>query len=70
LLRVFFKELRIQGSFVGTRQDTIEALALAAAGKIKPHYTLRQLKDVNEIYDAMRKGELTARVVLDLKNND
>jgi len=50
-----------------TRQDTIEALALASMGKVIPQYTLGNLKDIEKIYAAMRKGELTGRVVLDLK---
>jgi len=66
---VVWKGIRIQGSYVGSRQDTVEALALAAMGKVKPQYALRNMKDVESIYDTMRKGQLTARIVLDLKNN-
>lgn len=62
-----WKGLRFQGSYVGTRQDTVEALSLAAMGKVKPQYTIRPLSEIQDIYEAMRRGELTGRVVLDLK---
>ena len=43
-----FKSIRIQGSYVGNRQDAIEALELATGGKIKVHYELKKLKELKE----------------------
>jgi propanol-preferring alcohol dehydrogenase len=43
-----FKSIRIQGSYVGNRQDAIEALELATGGKIKVHYELKKLADLKE----------------------
>jgi len=61
------KMQRIQGSYVGTRQDTVEALRLVATGQVKPHVVVKPLDQLAEIYDIMEKGQLTGRVVLDLK---
>lgn len=57
----------IRGSIVGTRQDLKEALAFAAAGKVKAHYTLAKLADINDVFAKMERGELLGRVVLDLQ---
>lgn len=43
-----YKSIRIQGSYVGNRQDAVEALDIAAAGKAKVHYELKTLKDLKE----------------------
>jgi len=65
---VVWKQIRIQGSYVGTRQDTIEALRLAAMGKIKPQIIVRPLSALQEVFETMRSGQITGRVVLDLSN--
>lgn len=43
-----YKSIRIQGSYVGNRQDAIEALDIAAAGKVKVHFELKKLKELKE----------------------
>lgn len=43
-----FKSIRIQGSYVGNRQDAAEALQLAADGKVKVHYALKGLDALKE----------------------
>jgi len=66
---VFFHvafEKKLIGSYVGNRQDATEALELAAAGKVKCIFETKPLNALPEIYDAMHKGQLTGRVVLDL----
>lgn len=57
-------ELRIVGTAVGTRQDMREVLALAAAGKLHCHTETRSLAQVNDVFDQMRSGGITGRIVL------
>lgn len=57
---------RIVGSIVGNRQDAIEALDLAAQGKIKVFYKTRGLSELNDVYKDMQAGTLTGRIVLDV----
>jgi propanol-preferring alcohol dehydrogenase len=57
--------ITIRGSFVGTRQDMVEALAFAAAGKVKADIELRPLSSVNEVFDRLQHGDVPSRVVLE-----
>lgn len=57
-------EARVIGSAVGTRQDVRETLALAAAGKLHCRTESRPLERVNDVLEAMHRGELLGRVVL------
>ena len=41
-----FKSITIHGSYVGNRQDAIEALDIAASGAIKCHYQMRKMADI------------------------
>lgn len=41
-----FKSIRIQGSYVGNRQDAIEALDIAVAGKVKVVFETRKIEDL------------------------
>ena len=43
-----FKSIRVQGSYVGNRQDAAEALDIAARGKVKVYFELKQLADLKE----------------------
>jgi propanol-preferring alcohol dehydrogenase len=58
------KEVRIQASSVGTRQDLREVLAMAAAGKIRCHVVARPLSQANEALDLLRRGQVSGRIVL------
>src|SRR5437870_13859014 len=58
------KEVRIQASAVGTRQDLREVLALAGRGKIHCHVTTHPLSELNRIMDRLRQGQVPGRVVL------
>ena len=58
------KEIRVQASAVGTRQDLTEMLEMAAAGKLHCQVSTRPLADVNAILDEMRAGKIAGRVVL------
>lgn len=58
------KEIRVQASAVGTRQDIVEVLDMAAAGKLHCEVTTRPLDEANTILDEMRAGKISGRVVL------
>ncbi len=55
----------VRGSFVGTRQDMADALAFAAAGKVKAEIELQPLSAINEVFRRLEHGEVAARVVID-----
>ncbi len=57
-------EFRIVGSAVGTRDETREVLALAAAGKLHCEVETHPLSAINDIFARMQRGELRARAVL------
>jgi alcohol dehydrogenase, propanol-preferring len=48
------------------RQDAIEALDIAASGKVRVHYIRKPLSDLEATYKGMEKGEILGRVVLDV----
>ena len=45
---VTVKSIRVQGSYVGTRQDAIEAINIAADGKVKVYYELKKFADLKQ----------------------
>lgn len=57
--------ITIRGSFVGTRQDMVEALGFAARGKVKADIELQPLTAINEVFDRLEHGKVASRVVLD-----
>ena len=58
------REVRIQASAVGTRQDLKEVLALAAAGKVRCHTAAYPLARVNEALEQLKKGQVSGRIAL------
>jgi propanol-preferring alcohol dehydrogenase len=64
-LALVSSEVRIVGSAVGTRDDVRAVLDLAAAGKVRCRVETRALAQVNEVFDAMRRGAIQGRVVLE-----
>ncbi len=56
----------VRGSIVGTRLDLREALQFAAEGKVKAHYTLDRLENINGVFERMRAGTIEGRVVLNI----
>jgi propanol-preferring alcohol dehydrogenase len=64
---VVFKSLTIHGSYVGTRQDAIEAIEIAATGAVKCHYKLLKLADIAKVYEDLGKGLIAGRVVLTME---
>jgi propanol-preferring alcohol dehydrogenase len=57
--------ITVRGSFVGNRQDMAEALAFAAAGKVKADIELQPLSAINQVFDRLEHGDVPARVVLE-----
>src|SRR6202041_2854490 len=56
--------ITIRGSFVGTRQDMVEALAFAVTGKVKADIELQPLSAIKQIFTRLEHGEVASRVVL------
>ncbi|MET0529115.1 MAG: alcohol dehydrogenase AdhP [Microvirga sp.] len=54
----------IRGSIVGTRLDLAECLQFAGEGKVKVHYSVEPLEEINHIFDRMRENKIDGRVVL------
>lgn len=55
----------VRGSIVGTRQDLVESLALAAGGQVKVHYRCDRLENINQVLADMSAGKIAGRVALD-----
>ncbi|MBD0255661.1 MAG: zinc-dependent alcohol dehydrogenase, partial [Cytophagales bacterium] len=51
---------------VGTRLDLAESLRFAAEGKVKAHYSLDKLENVNAIFERLKAGKIDGRVVMEI----
>jgi alcohol dehydrogenase, propanol-preferring len=58
------REMRIQGSAVGTRQDLREVLELGATGKLHCHVIPHPLSDINEVLEQLRHGQIYGRTAI------
>lgn len=58
------KALRIVGSFVGSRQDAVEALDFVARGRVVPRIEVGELGEVAGVFERMEKGSVNGRVVV------
>ncbi|KAJ7075188.1 chaperonin 10-like protein [Mycena belliarum] len=63
-----FKSISILGSYVGNRQDAVEALAIAARGQVSCKYVTKDLSSLASVYEGMTKGSVAGRVVLEMPN--
>jgi propanol-preferring alcohol dehydrogenase len=63
-LAIVGSEARIVGASVGTREDLRAVLQLAAQGKIRCHTEEQPLEEVNAVFERMRRGQISGRVVL------
>ena len=63
---VVLKGITVRGSIVGTRKDLQESLQFAAEGKVKPAIETQALDAVNDVFDRLKRGQVTGRVVLNL----
>lgn len=59
--------ISVIGSLVGTRNDLSDVFALHAAGRTKVIRESRRLEQVNESFDQVLSGEVSARLVFDLR---
>lgn len=62
---VVLKRITVRGSIVGTRRDLDEAIAFAAAGKVKAEVAKVPLAEINDVFDRMKAGKIDGRMVLD-----
>src|SRR5208282_289732 len=65
LFEVVANCITIRGSFVGTRQDMAEALAFAAAGKVRADIELQPLSAINQVLERLEHGNVASRVVIE-----
>ncbi len=63
---VVLKRITVRGSIVGTRADLDEAIAFAAAGKVKSEVRTAPLAAINEIFADLKAGRIEGRMVLDI----
>ncbi|KAF9051835.1 mannitol-1-phosphate dehydrogenase MPDH1 [Panaeolus papilionaceus] len=61
-----FKSITIHGSYVGNRQDAVEAIDIAASGAVKCHYEMKKLAEIAQVYDDMSEGRIAGRIVLSI----
>ncbi|THU98684.1 NAD(P)-binding protein [Dendrothele bispora CBS 962.96] len=61
---IIAKCLNIVGTLTGNRQDIAEALDIAAQGKVKCVYSIRELSEVNDVMSEMKAGKITGKVLL------
>lgn len=57
-------EARVMGVSVGTREDLRAVLKLAAEGKLRCHTEEQPLEQINQVFERMRLGQISGRVVL------
>ena len=61
---IMMREIKIRSVATGTREDMRGVLDLAANGKIRCLIQTCRLDDVNQVFDQMRKGQITGRIVI------
>lgn len=57
--------ITLRGSFVGSRQDMVEALSFAARGLVKADTELQPLSAINVVLQRLEHGDVPSRVVLE-----
>ena len=65
--RLVLDGIQVVGSLVGTRKDLEEAFQFGAEGLVVPKVQLRPLEDAHDIFQEMRDGKITGRMVIDMK---
>ena len=58
------KGITIRGSFLGTKRDLEEVLALGAQGAVTAHVETHELSETPALLDRLRRGHLTGRAVI------
>jgi alcohol dehydrogenase, propanol-preferring len=67
IFETVLRGIHVIGSLVGTREDLAEVFQLHAAGRTHVVLQTRELEQVNECFDEVLRGEVPARLVLDLR---
>ena len=57
--------IAVCGSFLGTRQDMVEALAFAADGRVHADIELQPLSVINDVFGRLERGDVPSLVVID-----
>ncbi|KAI0594842.1 dehydrogenase-like protein [Biscogniauxia sp. FL1348] len=58
--------INIKGSYVGNRQDTVEAIEFFRRGLIKAPYKVVGLSELQSVYDLMAEQKIAGRYVVDV----
>lgn len=61
-----FKSINIIGSYVGNRQDAVEALEIASRGRVVVRCECKDLSKLKEVYDALEEGRVAGRIILEM----
>lgn len=56
----------VRGSIVGTRKDLEESLMFAGEGKVKSHYSMDRIENINAILGDLKNGKVEGRVVMQI----
>lgn len=51
----------------GNRLEAKESLDIMAAGHVTPHYELRKMEELTQVFDDMHAGKFLGRIVIDLR---
>jgi propanol-preferring alcohol dehydrogenase len=68
IFQTIVQEIRVIGSFVGTRADLAETFELQASGRTTVVRETRPLEQVNEAMTEVEQGKVEARLVFDLRS--
>ncbi|KAJ5246862.1 alcohol dehydrogenase 1 [Penicillium chermesinum] len=66
VLNTVVRMITIKGSYVGNRQDGVEALDFFERGLIKAPFKTAPLKDLPKIFELMEQGKIAGRYVLEI----
>lgn len=66
VLSTVVRMISIKGSYVGNRQDGVEALEFFNRGLIKAPFKKAPLKDLPHIFELMEQGKIAGRYVLEI----
>lgn len=64
MTEVVLKGIRIQGSYLGTREDLERVFRMGAEGKVKPHVSTHAVSEGPDLIARLGRGELTGRAVV------
>ncbi|KAJ6170681.1 Thiamine pyrophosphate enzyme C-terminal TPP-binding [Penicillium canescens] len=64
LFSVIFRMITIKGSYVGTREDTEEALEFFVRNDMAMHCQIMELEQLPQVYDLMEQANIKGRIVL------